>query len=1815
MIRLSSTWIACVLLLMSPLISPLGAVEVLDGRLSVAAPAIPLDPGAAVMVELEFTAADARLPQRTLAGRSVAFYLHPYRYSPFLAEPQALPAKSTGAGRWTVTLPASAPGWYYLAAAVSTIPGETPGIDDDDAPDAPAPLPQFDLDPRNPRAGSALVCIHASGGVPAFRVHAERGRCVFAQGEQLRLFASVRGTAAVRAPIELLLAGVVVARGDLAAPAGREATVAFDLPSTLTAALPAGRTDLVLKAAGTEADRLAVQVVVSEPVSGRARWWHGFPFGNASANTAAPINPRLLRSYRAWADVTARDGHHANLWINWFSDGTPVLPEPIILPAADAPDAPPVAAEQRPAAVHALYELLMADGIACGAMLGGAEGGAENYCPFPTTDPTHIALVARKYQQAALSLAAHPNFTAVYLDAYGRPDWHGRGGQDDLSEAEATTARKTIWEAAWKAAGAQPPAGAEITLPTLPEGLAPPETRYRFLDFVMRGQERMYGATTRALEAVLPGAFTIHNHNRENHRQPIVYAFQEWTRSPSIAPDFLQDAATVVASSEWNLDAEPQAYLLSAELNRVLLDRGHPVWRTAAFHFNGSSGRFMRDAVQLSGRGITPFFEQPETASWSQQGADQSAFAAKDRLAGVTAFLTIYEGLFAQLEPVREVAFYLRPGWGDENSLSLTTGLPAAWMTGHQAHVLSYGGLLAGDLAKYRILFAPGLPAPFTYPAEAAAIHDWVAKGGKIIGAPAATGRYRTLVDLTAFGITVTTGEPETDGKGNPKLDAHGKPVVRETYVDPLPARAAATAAAVWKDFPGTTVLPVDFTKQWAYRDEQGQPMPYSKRANWTSFQMWANAAIPALVNSVPLKAAFDALEQPLIVKDRPEVLIHALRPKQAGASGLFLFAANFTVPKEASWISPRVPYFFWPTYSAPTRCRIGVRDEGVGVVYDLLTTKTVPCERRDGRVWFDIDLTQVEGRVYACYPAPVTTAAMELPASAAPGELLRGTWRVAGPAAPLTSVRVRLRARSGALLAEVCRAVGPDGQLPALKIPAADGPLLVEVLDTVNGFQATATVVLTGAAPTPATPAAAVTVFRGDAINRLLAAAPGLRIAVCPGREAWAKDGQRRVVEPNPQLPRDQAAAERLRAALTAAGVRVTVADPTTVVADQLSAYPFAGPYRNHHTIPNRRIDGPVIVIGSPSSNSWLADMEQAEVAPRSLGRDNLGPGRAVVAFAPLAFSPSADALLVVADDDTGFAAATATLVQLARTAPGPDPFYRAREAVRAGYAPTDVLAYKAARGVVPPVSSLQAAAGALISSAAAPSGWGGAQELLGPPVFSLCAGPSGVAVSLASLATPTVLVAADGTVRLRAGGGGRQWARDVGISADGQTVLAGFALSAETVAIGADGKDRWHHVAGVVHKDDPLAWETWKDSERFLTVSPDRSVALVAAGPDGVVCHDLATGAVRWTVPSPTPLNRPRGMPCEQLAISPDGSWGLVYQQRKTGEKPVLDKKGNPRLGPDGKPQVDEQYTKSALLVDMHTGKPRWSSPVGATGDWDLNAAVGPQGAWTMVASRGNRLALRDADGAVLRVFPPEQLPSDLAGAPSAIPPLMLTGARSDRFLLTRAETTAVCVMDLTLGTPAQRAASVAALGRLDALKSQLGDELRDERRQHAWTTASVDAFLTPLALPEPAKRLLGDKMKRFAPEAAAGRQRNFAWIDEEYKAALKMAFDVERPVIESACDLHVRRRITLPALLHHAIVTPDLSTLYAGLWDGTVRAYDVESGSQKWQADLQGGGCQLDLFGSVLYAGGSRGDLWRLDAVSGVLAWHRALGVSGQ
>lgn len=1783
------------------------AVEVLDGVLTVKAPAT-ATPGGTITVDLAFVAKDAKRPQRSLADRRVGFYLHPYRYSPFLPAPEALDAHADGAGRWKVTVPSTGPGWYYLAASVSTVPGEIPGADEADDEGQPSTAPDFDLNPRNPRSASMLICLRSPNGEPVYRVHAERGRCVFAQGEVLRCFASVRGVRASSAQVTLRLAGVEVARGTLAASAGAEAVAAFDLPAATTAALPAGRCDLILEADGREVDRLPVQVVTAEPASARARWWHGFPFGNRSANTSDPVTPRLVRSYRSWIEGSARDSQNANLWINWFSDGTPVLTTPAILPAVDDPAAPPSACEQRPAAVHALYELLMADGMACGAMLGGSEGGSENYHPFPTVDAQQIALVARKYQQAAQSLANHPNFTSVYLDAYGRPDWHGRGGNGDLSQENVDHARALIWEGGWKAAGATPPAGTEITLPRLPEDLATPEQRFRFLDYVMRGQERMYGAATRAIESVLPAVYTIHNHNRENHRQPFVYAFQDWSRSPSIAADFLTDAATVVASSEWNLDAEPQAYLLAAETTRVLMDRGRPVWRTAAFHFNGSSDRFLRDAVHLSGRGITPFYEQPGSATWSHQGADQSTFAAKDRLAAATEFLTTYEGLFASLEPVREVAFYLRPGWGDENSLSLITGLPAAWMSGYQAHVLTVGGILAGDLDRYRVLFAPGLTGPFTYPAETAAVKAWVAKGGRIIGAPAGTNRYRDLIDLARFGITEHE-QPEIDKNGKPKIDKEGKPVIKRTYDDPMPARVEATRAAVWKDFPGVEVLPIDFTKQWARVDAEGQQVPYSSKAHWTGFQMWGNAAAPALAHAEPLGKAFAAMGEPLVVKDAPEVFVHAQRPRDGG-DGLFLFLANFTVPKEASWTDPRVPYFFWPSYSAPVRCRVGIKDPDVTVVYDLMTAKLLPVERKDGRLWVEVDLTQVSGRVLACYRGPAAAAELVVPKQGRPGEVVQGTWTIAGQAPRLTSVRVRLRDAAGAVLSDVHRAVGADGKLPPVRLPDAAGPLRLEVLDTVSGLQAEATVVLAAERPAAVGAADPVTIVRGDGIHGVLKAA-NLRIAVCPGREDWGKEG-RKLIEANPDIARDRAVAERLRAALAKAGITATIADPASVVADVLSAYPFAGNYRSRHTIPNRRIDGPVIVVGSPRSNAWLADMERAQVAPRSLGPDQVGGDRAVVAFAPRAFAVDADAILLVADADAGFDRAIAAVARLAAQDPGPDAWYLAREAVRSRYIPRDVAAFKTASGTALPDLPLAQAGGAPSAVAATPSDWPGLAPRTGSPVFALHASAGGVAVSLASTGTPALLVGPDGEIRTRLGGPGRAWARDVGISADGQLLIAGLALSAETVAVGADGRERWRHVSGVVHKDDIFDWETWKDSERFLALSPDRSVAVVSGGPEGVVCRDLVKGTVRWTLASDIPRDRPRGIACEELAISPEGRFALVYQQKKMGESPVLDKSGKPRIDAAGAPMVEEEFRKEAVLVDLATGSVRWRAPQGASGDWDLYTALGPEAAWNLVGGRGGQLGIRGGDGVLLRQFPPEQLPAELTAA-SMLPLLTLTGSPADRFLLSRAETMTICLMDLRLGSAAQRTASATALAAIADLEQRLGAELRDGKKQKSWTNESVDAFLAGIDLPADGKRLVGDKMKRFSSEARAGRKRDFRWIQEEFETALKLAFEQRRAVIEAACALGVRNRITTPARIHHLVASPDLGTVYAGLWDGTVRAYDTATGAERWKVDLDGAGCQLALTDGILYAGGTRGSLWRLDAATGRIAWRRDLALA--
>lgn len=1849
------------------------AASLTDGALTLTTPDPLLTPGQPVAVTVAFAAKQRpEKQQRALDGRTVSFWLLPYRFTLYGREPIALTAQGGAGGRYSLAVPADLPpAWYLLVAATSRIPADDPGRVDEEAAEE-AEAVGFDLDPRNGFAAHLLVGVRAPGGAPVLRLSTERARCVFAPGELARVFVSGRGKSGVEAAVEVALEAVpggtrvALAAGALTAAAGGEATVAFDID---TAPLPTGRHDLVLLVGGKPVDRYGI-ALVDAPAGAKARWWHGLPFGNSPGFDQQPASPVKLAQYANWIDGEARGVHAANLWVQIFADSTPIGAPLPALPGAGDADMPPTAAERCPANTHAMYQQLMARGIALAVMLGGGELGSENYNPIPTIDREQIALVARKYLAGALSLAQYPHFTGVYADGYGRPEWHGEGGKGEVAESQVEAARKAMYEAAcraaglteippppfdfgdkkepmrlnqaqtepkldgarrkawsetlqriladryagdpakldaapqaeklavwkelWKAAGVDPAPTPKVSYPMpRPDGVdlaaGGADAVYRYTGFVIAGIERCYTAITAAIEGQLPGVFTIHNHNRENHRQPMVYAWRDWTRSPSVAGDHA-GGASVLASSEWNLDAEPQSYLLSAETLRPQLDRGRPVWRTAAFSFNGSQTRFLRDAVHLAGRGMGAFFHTPNNATWAHQGADQSSYAARDRLKAVAEFMTAYEGAFDALEPVREVAYYLRPGWGDENSVSIVSGLPAIWMSGHQGHVVTHSQL-GSMLERYRVLLAPGLPGPPEYDFERTALQRFVAKGGVIIGAPAGSHRYQELVDLAKFGIRKETYQ-EVDKEGKPRVGRDGKPVMKERWVETLEQRAAATRAAVWKDFPTTEVLPIDFGKLWAVKDETGEKVAYGKKSHWTGFHMWANAAVAALDYHTALKAALDKAHSPLVVKDQPEVFVHALRPRDPAAKGTWLFAANFTVPKDAAWTSKRVPWFFWPTYAEPRRCVIKVKADGIGAVYDLMGRGELPTTREGDRIVFTADLTDIEARVFALLPEAVAGATLHAPSTPiAPGSELRARFVLkgaSGAALPaLGNVRVRLLGADNAVLAERYRALPADGALPALRVPL--GATALEVVDTVAGFVARAALTV-AAAPTPAKPAPALTLHRGDAIHAWLRGAKGVRV-VWAAKQWSFKDDVRSDGQALPDAARDQRAAQAVATALSAAGIPATAVEAGAAIAGPLHGHPWTGGggvYRSRWTVPNVRIAGPVIMVGS-LSNPVFAEMERTGVAPRSFAADNAGPGRAVVAFLPRAFAIDADAVAIAAADDAGFAAGATALAAIAKADPGADPFYAARERVRWSWVPVDVQRIKSLGGVQPPAPAAPAGAQAVVEAKKAT--FRTFAQRLAPHVFAIDASAGGVAVALTTLDQQLVLLGTDGAVKRRFGGGALQWPRDVAIAADGATVAAGFALGGELVAWGADGAERWRALGGMVRKDDPFAWDTFKDSERFLAASPDHTVIVTAAGKDGIVARDAASGTARWTVPTAVDPGRPEGPSSSEIAFSPEGRFVLARRLKALGGD--VDK----RLASGD----SAAFQSEDVLIEVASGKVVWAAPADVA-DWELYGAVGPEGAWALRCGRGSSLSIRDEKGAPLRVVRAEQLPADIAVGRGLIPPLMLTGAAKDRLVMAKPETRTLYVMALTLGNAAQRLAAQQKTQANEAAVDAMEKELRDREGPKRWSDEkTVDAFLAKMPGPPTAKDLIAFKMKRFDSERRAGRSRDFRYVQDEFETWKRALAEEALPLIEQACRLAPVREIALPGLLHHAVVDPAFQRVFVGLWDGTVRAYDLASGKELWSRPVVGG-CRLALVGDALYAGGARGDVYRFAAATG-------------
>lgn len=1177
------------------------------------------------------------------------------------------------------------------------------------------------------------------------------------------------------------------------------------------------------------------------------------------------------------------------------------------------------------------------------------------------------------------------------------------GGKDWLKKACPTEADLlALWKDCFAAAGISPPPEPPRAEP-LPELDDATEARvgrdaaYRYASFVLRGIERCYGAITRGVEAELPAVFTIHNKGTMNHSA----APHAWTgfRTPNIDQAYMVDGANAVSVSEWNLDAVPKPYFLPTFHVQGLVDRGIPVYQAGLWKQMGSPSRFLRDGVFWAGRGIQTYFDQAGNMTWSHIGADQTTYASNERLAATAELLTSLSDLVPRLEPLREVGIYVPPvggPWGHATTRGSYVAAVASLMSSWQTHFVSHGDLAKPEgLGRYPVVYAASVGPDSLYPFEQEAFARYVKGGGAVVVSQAPDYYHKPEV-YGRYGITATQ-VPDLDDQGQPRTNKDGTPRMRTEWGATAEQWAKLTRETTWaflKD--RTAAAPIDVNLLFTHR-EDGKPATW-KGSHWTGHHEWAKYRGSALDQHPALGKAFAAFREPAVVKDRPEVFVDVTRPR-GGAAGWWVFASNWTLPDHPDLYRQRVPQGFFNSSVKPVTCRLALKLDGAGAVYDIIAGRRIDTRSENGRLVFDADFAAVEGRIYAILPEAVASAALSVPAQAKAGDSLRPRFELrgaSGKALPVMgAVRIELLAADGSRLLRLDRALPADGALPAIALPAGHPQVRLKVSDLVAGFVAEAQIAVAAPAAAPAQPAAPVTIHRGERIHDVLKA-PGLVVAWDAGEFAW-KDGQRSLARANPQAARDKAWAERIAAALTAAGVPAKAAASDSLVVAPLHAHPWEGGmagYRQRHTVPDIRIDAPVVLVGDPASSPLLDALERSWVAGRSLGRDNVGPGRAVLSFQPRACSPTLDAVVVAAADDAGVAAAAAQLAAIAKARPQADPTFAAREAVRFAWLPAEVELHKRQRGLAPAAAAGPTGGGSDIAAKA--GGWPGFSAALGQAVVSIDAGPAGVVVGTKSWAAPTVLLSADGAVRGAWGGGAEVTPRDVGISADGATAWAGYSLMGRVAAYQPGKGALFTRETPVVHKDNPFEWDSFKDTDRHLGLSPDKSVAIAPVG-GSIVAYDPATGSERWKIAGAVSPERPRGDAMPEVGFSADGKLALVaprvpgaeMQVRYTVDRQVwdaatrrYDRRKTERVEVNAKARVMQRELR---LVETATGKVLWKRVTAAelvdAASGALIWAAGRAPEWTVADPKTDNRERTWKGG-------DDDVPADASGKPVQLP-----------------------------------------------------------------------------------------------------------------------------------------------------------------------------------------------------------------------------------
>lgn len=1509
-----------------------------------------------------------------------------------------------------------------------------------------------------------------------------------------------------------------------------------------------------------------------------------------------------------------------------------------------------------------------------GTRAAGLSGVAK-----PRKYPTSRKSLSKDLQGLLKDKAKQKAWDGFWKSQAERYKADGKKWMEKRSESE----KRSLWTQAWRAAGVTsvPAAPTYIPLPELDKenrAKANGDANYLYATHALRGIERAYGTFTGMVEEEFPTVFTIHNRLGMNHSK----VSHAWTgiRTPNVDPAYTR-GASAISASEWNLDAVPRPYFLSTFYNRTLIDRGMAVYRCGLWKQMGMPSRFMRDAVMWGGRQIQTYFDQTSNMTWSHQGADQTTYAANERMRSVSEFLVAYSDLFNQLEPIREVGLYVPPEggpWGTGVTRGHYVGLLTALMANHQVHMVSHGDIAEGALNQYPIVYAPGIhDADSFYDFEKKAFRDYVSKGGQVVGAPPPN-YYHPEEVYKGTGIS-NRKVPVLDDKGNPRKNKDGSIKTKTEWTEDFRTWAKIDRKYVWGWLNrNVQVAPIDIFSLYTHT-ENGKPATWSG-SHWTGHHNWAKYRGPSLAQAPILDGVFSGLTDPMVKKNRPEVFVNINKPEDPDAKGLFLFASNWTLPTQEELFKYRVPQGFFNSGVQPARATLKVKSSGIGAVYDVISAREVPHRIEAGRVVFDADLDSVEGRVYALYPAKVVGARLLLPETLRAGTPLQARFELLDPSGSamkvLGSVKVTLRDAEGDVFTEVFRSLPADGRLPALDLPPGNG-LQLEVIDTVTGKMASATLDVQSGNAT-ALVADPVTIYREDRIAGWLKQnrSKTIRILVEDGRYTFAKDGKRTLAEPNPNRDQHMQIAQGVKSALQKAGIRSEVTSTGAAITGPLYAHPWTGKmagYRNRHAVPNARVEGPVILVGSASVPGLVRQMEQAGVAPRQWSGAPTRNGRAAISWIPNALNPSEHTVALVASDAAGFRLAAEKLVALAGTSGATDSFWMAREEVRRRWTPSEIQQHKEQKlGLKAPEVPL----GDLGRVVEAEGQWPGMNEALGTAVFALNASPGGVAVGTKSWVKPVGRLSPEGEILGFKGGGSMVTPRDVGICPDGKTVAAGFSLMGR-VAMWQDNVEKLNRPSGIVYSNNnPFGWDSFKDTDRQLGVSPDNKVFVINAGTAGIQGFD-AQGRKIWTLRNDTRDSRPLGNASAEFGFSPDGQWVLVNTLRKepnvkirmTVSKMRKDKKGRWNKKdqyPDTVTVPANVYIEQLNLVNTNTGKVRWTQITGGSAEhptegyrlwapgkemefreviegktmkwkgkgeparmngspllpanrlnlnmWHLYSCVGPQGSWAISGTRDAMFNLHDENGNILRLFRPVDLPKALDPG-QMIPIRFATGTRGNGLVLFAPQSRRLFRYSVHIGSPAERKRAAMLRDENSRIIRTIESELKNTKNYGNYGKKEYLAAFEQKIEPVPSdlRKELVDKMGRVPSERRAKRKRDYRWFQELVGRIRLRLIEEDRSAMDAAVGLKLEQDISLPALICDAEISPDLRTAYVGCWDGTVRAIDLQSGAEKWSTEVIGGS-QIALArsasGQVLavYAGGSRGDVSRLDPATGERKWTR-------